>query len=67
VAPDDERALAAAMRAAIEDGEARASRGVAARAEAMQRWSWPAVAGRVADVLADAAVGSDDRTEPMPA
>jgi glycosyltransferase involved in cell wall biosynthesis len=64
VEPDDERALATAMRAAIEDGEDRASRGVAARAEAMERWSWPAVAGRVADVLADAVVGSDDRTEP---
>jgi glycosyltransferase involved in cell wall biosynthesis len=66
VEPDDERALATAMRAAIEDGEERASRGLAARADAMERWGWPAIAGRVAEVLDDAAaIGSEDGTKPM--
>jgi glycosyltransferase involved in cell wall biosynthesis len=55
VEPDDEEGLAAAMRAAIEDGEERASRGLAARRAALERWSWPALAGRVSEVLGDAA------------
>jgi glycosyltransferase involved in cell wall biosynthesis len=65
VEPDDEDALAAAIQEAVEQGETRASRGVAARRAAVERWSWPAIGGRVAEVLADAAIGSDDRAEPM--
>src|SRR4051794_7936238 len=55
VAPDDEHALAAALRAAIDDPHERARRGAAARATALARWSWPALAERLGAVLADVA------------
>jgi glycosyltransferase involved in cell wall biosynthesis len=51
VPPDDEAALAAAMRNVIEDGAERARRGRLARETALARWSWPALAGRLAGVL----------------
>src|SRR4051812_24711888 len=55
VAPDDEAALADAFVACIDDPDERARRGAAARETALERWSWPALAGRLAGVLADAA------------
>jgi glycosyltransferase involved in cell wall biosynthesis len=55
VPPDDEAALADAMVACIDDPDERARRGAAARQTALERWSWPALAGRLAGVLADAA------------
>ncbi len=55
VPPDDEAALADAIVAAINDGEERARRGLAARREARERWTWPALAGDVAAVLEEAA------------
>ena len=54
VPPDDERALADAMVAAVDDGEERARRGLAARRAASERWSWPALADDVVGVLEDA-------------
>ncbi len=54
VPPDDEAALADAIVAAADDGEQRAQRGVAARQVARERWSWPALARDVADVLEEA-------------
>jgi glycosyltransferase involved in cell wall biosynthesis len=54
VAPDDEAALADALVACIDDPAERARRGAAARETALERWSWPALAGRLAGVLADA-------------
>lgn len=67
VEPDDERALAAAMVDAIDRGEERARRGIAARRTALDKWAWPAIAGSVAQVLEDAAgagVGSDGIAAP---
>jgi glycosyltransferase involved in cell wall biosynthesis len=55
VPPDDEDALARALSAVVDDPDERARRGAAAREAALERWSWPALAGRLADVLADAA------------
>jgi glycosyltransferase involved in cell wall biosynthesis len=51
VEPDDEEALAAAMLAAIDDPEERASRGLAARRTAVETWSWPAVTKRISGIL----------------
>jgi glycosyltransferase involved in cell wall biosynthesis len=55
VPPDDEAALATALTACIDDPDERERRGIAARETALERWSWPALAGRLAGVLADAA------------
>src|SRR5919202_720700 len=55
VPPDDETALAAALRACIDDGRERARRGRLARETALARWSWPALAERLADRLAHVA------------
>jgi len=55
VPPDDEGALADALVACIDDADERARRGAAAREAALERWSWPALAGRLAGVLTDAA------------
>jgi glycosyltransferase involved in cell wall biosynthesis len=55
VPPDDERALARALVACIDDPAARDARGAAARKTALQRWSWPALAARLSGVLAEAA------------
>lgn len=68
VEPDDERALADAIVAAVDDGEERSRRGIAARRTASDRWSWPALAGSIAQVLEDAAgagVGSDGAASPV--
>jgi glycosyltransferase involved in cell wall biosynthesis len=55
VEPDDEVALAAAMREAIERPAERVRRGGLARTAALARWSWPALAERLGAVLAEAA------------
>lgn len=55
VPPDDEAALAGAIASAIDDGEERSRRGLAARRAASERWTWPALAGDVAQVLGEAA------------
>jgi glycosyltransferase involved in cell wall biosynthesis len=51
VGPDDEAALAAAMREAIDAPGEVARRGALARRDALARWSWPALADRLAAVL----------------
>ena len=68
VPPDDEDALADAIVAAIDDGEERARRGVAARQAVRERWTWPALAGEVAQVLEEAAGvrGGPPATAPSP-
>jgi glycosyltransferase involved in cell wall biosynthesis len=55
VGPDDEAALAAAMREAIDAPDEVARRGAEARRVALRRWSWPAIAERVGAVLAEVA------------
>jgi glycosyltransferase involved in cell wall biosynthesis len=55
VAPDDEAALAAGLQEAIDDPQERARRGALAREAALARWSWPALAERLAGVLAEVA------------
>lgn len=55
VPPDDEVALAGAMTAAIDDAEERARRGLAARRAALERWTWPALARRVGELLEESA------------
>ena len=50
VPPDDVVALSAALLAAARDGAERARRGALARAVAVERYSWPALAGRVAEL-----------------
>ncbi len=61
VEPDDEASLVDAIVAAVDDGEERAQRGLAARRGAVERWGWPGLAGSVADVLdvASAAAEAD--------
>ena len=61
VEPDDRDGLAAALVEAVNDPGERSRRGQAARREAQERYSWPAIAGRLAEVLDDAAAPS-----PMP-
>jgi glycosyltransferase involved in cell wall biosynthesis len=55
VEPDDEGSLANALVACIDDEAERERRGRAARETALERWSWPALAERLARVLAEAA------------
>jgi glycosyltransferase involved in cell wall biosynthesis len=55
VAPDDEAALAAALVECIDDAAERERRGALARETALERWSWPALAERLGDVLTEAA------------
>lgn len=52
VEPDDVAALAAAIAEAVDAADERARRAVAARRDAEKRWGWPALATRVAEVLA---------------
>jgi glycosyltransferase involved in cell wall biosynthesis len=61
VPPDDEAALAAAIAACAADPAERERRGALAREAALARWSWPAIAGRLAGVLADAAAAAPAR------
>jgi glycosyltransferase involved in cell wall biosynthesis len=62
VAPDDETALAEAIVAAVDDGEERSRRGIAARQAACARSTWSVLAGEVADVLEEAAAATPGRT-----
>lgn len=55
VPPEDEAALSAALVACVDDAAERTRRGAHARETALARWSWPALAGRLGGVLADAA------------
>jgi glycosyltransferase involved in cell wall biosynthesis len=55
VEPDDEAGLADALAAGLSDRGERERRGAAARAAALERWSWPAIGGRLAGVLGDVA------------
>ena len=66
VAPDDELALADAIVTAIDDGEERARRGIAARRAARERWTWPSLAGDVAQVLEEAAGVKPGRAAGVP-
>jgi glycosyltransferase involved in cell wall biosynthesis len=54
VEPDDVDALAGALAAAANDAEERRRRGALALIDAEERYSWPALAGQLADVLARA-------------
>jgi glycosyltransferase involved in cell wall biosynthesis len=55
VEPDDERSMAEAIVAAVEDADERRRRGAAARRDAQERFSWPALAGRLAELLDEVA------------
>jgi glycosyltransferase involved in cell wall biosynthesis len=51
VEPDDVEALARAIAAAVEDGAGRRRRGERARAEAVERFSWPRLGEELAEVV----------------
>lgn len=55
VPPDDEHALSAALAAALTDPQERRRRGVRAQRDAAERFSWPAIAGRLATLFDDVA------------
>ncbi len=57
VEPDDEASLSAAIAEALGDADERRRRGEAARADADARFSWPALAGTLAEVLDEVAAG----------
>jgi len=63
VAPDDESALATAVRTAIDDDAERERRGRAAREAALARWSWPAIAERLAGVLSEVVAARPDHAQ----
>jgi glycosyltransferase involved in cell wall biosynthesis len=66
VEPDDEAGLADALVAVVADPAERRRRGAAARRVALDRWSWPALGGRVAavmDRLALPAAGAAERPD----
>ena len=69
---DDEAALTEAIVAAVNDGDDRSRRAHEARRVALERYSWPAISGRVAELLARAASprgagGQAGATPPAPA
>jgi glycosyltransferase involved in cell wall biosynthesis len=66
--PDDRDALAAAMRAAIEDGDERRQRGERARQEAVARYSWSRIGeelGGIARGVLERKGGEIPRAEPL--
>jgi glycosyltransferase involved in cell wall biosynthesis len=67
VAPDDEAQLADALVAAVQDPVERRRRGRRAWRAARERFSWPALAGDLAEVLDDVADVADGRLAPSPA
>jgi glycosyltransferase involved in cell wall biosynthesis len=64
VEPDDEAALAAALRQVAEDAGERRRRGDAALHDARERFSWPALTGELSEVLEDAVRGADRTDSP---
>jgi glycosyltransferase involved in cell wall biosynthesis len=58
VPPDDEDALADALVQMVSDDDARRRMGEAAYVRSRERYSWPALAQRVARVYDDVAAGS---------
>jgi glycosyltransferase involved in cell wall biosynthesis len=58
---DDEGALSRALAAALTDDEERRRRGRHARRVANERYSWPAIAGRLATVFDEVADVADGR------
>ena len=68
VPPDDERAMADALVAAVNDAGERRRRGQAAYEAARARYSWPALAAGVAEIYEEARAGhsppKDDRRRP---
>jgi glycosyltransferase involved in cell wall biosynthesis len=62
VEPDDVDALAGAIVDAVNHPGDRRARGQAARRDAHSRFSWPALAGRLAEVLDDVAATAGDVT-----
>jgi glycosyltransferase involved in cell wall biosynthesis len=61
VEPDDERALSDAIAAALADPDERRRRGRRARRAAEERFSWPAIAGRLATLFDEVADVADGR------
>jgi glycosyltransferase involved in cell wall biosynthesis len=61
VQPDDEVALAAAIVGAVNDPAERRRRGAAALEDARRRFSWPALAARLAETFAEVADVKADR------
>jgi glycosyltransferase involved in cell wall biosynthesis len=61
VEPDDERALADALATALGDRDERRRRGAAARRDADARFSWPALAGQLAELFDEVAAAADGR------
>jgi glycosyltransferase involved in cell wall biosynthesis len=57
VPADDEGALAEALAEVVNEPAERERRGVEAREAALERYSWPSIAARVSEVLADVASG----------
>jgi glycosyltransferase involved in cell wall biosynthesis len=55
VPPDDIDGMSAALTDVVNDPEERERRGAAARDGALERFSWPSIAARVAEVLGEAA------------
>jgi glycosyltransferase involved in cell wall biosynthesis len=63
VAPDDEAEMAEAIVAAVNDSPERRRRGELARERALELYSWPGIAARVAAAFDDAAEGAEPRFE----
>jgi glycosyltransferase involved in cell wall biosynthesis len=61
VPPDDREALTEALRAAVDDPAERRRRGALAREDVCARFTWDALAGRVAEVHASAAQAGTNR------
>jgi glycosyltransferase involved in cell wall biosynthesis len=61
VEPDDEQALSAAIAAALGDPVERRRRGRRAQRDAHERFSWPAIAGRLGTILDEVADVADGR------
>ena len=61
VEPDDRDDLAAALAEAIDDDAERERRGEAARTDARERFSWPALAGRLAETFDEVAADAPAR------
>ena len=62
VEPDDVESLTTALLEAVNDPAERARRADAARRDARSRFSWPALAGRLAEVLDEVAATAGTRT-----